>query len=78
MSGSAVADIQQKCALLSDHNITLRAQRDELLEELKSVLRMLEAAQRSLGMWTDKNPRIAQARAAIAKVTTEEMLRRAE
>jgi len=48
-------------------NAYLLANADQLLEHLKTTLRMLEAAHRQLGMWTADNPRIQAARAAIAK-----------
>lgn len=44
----------------------------ELVEALKDMLRMAEAAQRQLGMWTKDNPRIVKARAAIAKAEGQE------
>lgn len=38
-----------------------------LRESCADLIKMVEAAHRQLGMWTDKNPRILKARAAIAK-----------
>ena len=43
-----------------------RATVAELIETQSETLRMLEAAHRTLGMWTDENPRILRARAALA------------
>lgn len=40
-----------------------------LLEALTESTRMLEAAHRDLGMWSDTNPRIMRHRAAIATAT---------
>jgi len=40
----------------------------ELVVTQRETLRMLEAAHRQLGMWTDDNKRIQRARAALANV----------
>ena len=39
----------------------------DLRESCAELIKMVEAAHRQLGMWTDKNPRILKARAAMAK-----------
>lgn len=38
----------------------------DLLTSFVELLRMVEAAHRSLGMWTDTNPRIVKARTALS------------
>lgn len=50
----------------SEANAHLISAAPEVAEQLKIVLRMLEAAYRDLGMSTD-NPRFGKARAALAK-----------
>ncbi|MGH7243648.1 MAG: hypothetical protein ACREJD_09550 [Phycisphaerales bacterium] len=44
----------------------VRIERDALRSSLQEVLRMVEAAHRDLGRWTDDNPRVVKARAALA------------
>ncbi len=48
--------------------IVTRAAVAELIETQRETLRMLEAAHRQLGMWTDDNPRIQRAKSALARV----------
>lgn len=43
----------------------------ELVETQRTTLRMLEAAHRGMGMWTDDNPRIVRARAALLPFQSE-------
>ena len=45
-----------------------RADFVELAETQRETLRMLEAAHRQLGMWTDSNKRIQRAKAALARI----------
>lgn len=48
-------------------NADLIAAAPDLLETSETLLRMLEAAYRELGMWSDDNKRVVAAKAAIAR-----------
>lgn len=52
-------------------NARLIAAAPDLLESLKTTLRMLEAAHRELGMYSPGDKRIRAAREAISKATGE-------
>lgn len=43
----------------------------DLIATQRETLRMLEAAYRQLGMWTDDNRRIQRAKAALANMGTQ-------
>lgn len=51
----------------TEDNARVFAAAPDLLAALRESTRMLEAAYRDLGRWTDDNPRIVKHRAAIAK-----------
>lgn len=63
------------CALQRDGNdqeatdlLSVSAAVAELIETQRDTLRMLEAANRQLGMYTHRNKRIQRARDALARV----------
>ena len=78
MDGIVIAGepARDKLAELLGDSLEVSAAFRELVETQRETLRMLEAAHRQLGMWTDDNKRIQRARTALANFApTEEQSR---